>query len=170
MIELITVIVVVGILAAIGASRFFDNTVFESRAYADQVKSMMRYAQKLAIAQSRQVFVSTESTRFAVCFTAACATQNSHAGAPGGANSGSKTTKANCLVANVNTVGWLCEAPPASVNVAGSGLGFGASFYFDSMGRPWNSDNTASATRTYTFTSGTSVNTINVEAESGYVH
>ena len=57
MVELVTVIVVMGILGAIAASRFFDGDTFAGRAYSDQVKSVIRYAQKLAIAQNRRVFV-----------------------------------------------------------------------------------------------------------------
>jgi len=45
MVELVTVMVVIGILGAIGASRFFDNNTFAGRAYADQAKSVVRYAQ-----------------------------------------------------------------------------------------------------------------------------
>lgn len=174
MIELITVIVLMGILGAIGASRFFDNTVFESRAYADQVKSLIRYAQKLAISQNRPVYVSTEATRFAVCFDPGCAAKNQLALAPGGGNSGSKATQTYCAINGVDTSSWLCEAPPVNVKVAGPGLASGAVFYFDSMGRPYNSDDALGASnfnaRTYTFTSGNSSYAVTVETETGYVY
>jgi MSHA pilin protein MshC len=39
-IELVTVLIVVGIVGAIGVGRFFDNRVFENRAYADQAKAI----------------------------------------------------------------------------------------------------------------------------------
>jgi MSHA pilin protein MshC len=175
MIELVTVIVLIGVLSAIGAARFFDGSGFESRAYSDQVKSLMRYAQKLAIAQSRPVFVRTEATRFAVCFTAGCAAANQLASAPGGSNSGSKATQANCVVNGIaDTSGWLCEAPPAGMQIAGPALAAGSAFYFDSLGRPYNNGDVVGAstfaTRTYTITSGGNSNTVIVEAETGYVH
>ena len=53
--ELITVIVLVGILSAVALPRFFDNNVFQSRGFADQVLSTLRYAQKAAVAQRRFV-------------------------------------------------------------------------------------------------------------------
>lgn len=174
MIELITVIVLMGVLGAIGVSRFFDNTAFESRAYADQVKALIRYAQKLAISQNRPVYVNTQANRFAVCFQPGCALINELAVAPGGANSGSRTTQANCVVAGIDTARWLCEAPPVSVVVAGPNLGAGSVFYFDSMGRPYNGADALGtstfASRTYTFTGGANVHRITIEAETGYVY
>lgn len=174
MIELITVIVLMGVLGAIGATRFFDNTLFESRAYADQVKSMVRYAQKLAISQNRPVFVITEPTRFAVCFQSGCANLSQLARVPGGANSGSKATQTNCAINGLDTSAWMCEAPPVNVKLAGPGLAAGAFFYFDSMGRPYNSGDALGAStfsaRTYSFTSGNSSYAVAIEAETGYVY
>ena len=57
LVELITVIVLLGILAAMAAPRFFDRNVFDSRGFYDQVISTLRYAQKTAIAQRRFVCV-----------------------------------------------------------------------------------------------------------------
>ena len=57
-VELITIIVIMGILAAMAAPRFFDRNVFDSRGFYDQVISTLRYAQKAAIAQHRFVCVS----------------------------------------------------------------------------------------------------------------
>lgn len=48
-------IVIVGIIAAVAAPRFFDTNVFQSRGFADQVQATLRYAQKTAIAQRRNV-------------------------------------------------------------------------------------------------------------------
>ncbi len=56
--ELITVMVIVGILAAVVMPRFFERNVFDSRAFHDQVVSTLRYAQKAAIAQHRFVCVA----------------------------------------------------------------------------------------------------------------
>lgn len=57
LVELITVLVIVGILAVAVMPRFFDRTSFDSRAFYDQTISTLRYAQKLAIAQRRFVCV-----------------------------------------------------------------------------------------------------------------
>ncbi|MDB5807978.1 MAG: prepilin-type N-terminal cleavage/methylation protein [Betaproteobacteria bacterium] len=53
LVELITTLIVIGILAAFAAPRFMDRTGFESRGFYDQAQNMVRYAQKIAIAQRR---------------------------------------------------------------------------------------------------------------------
>lgn len=170
MVELITVLIVVGILGAIGASRFFDNTVFENRAYADQAKIMVRYAQKLAITQNRLIFVRTDGNRFAVCSAAACGATNVIA-APGGSNSSGRATRANCLQNNTYIANWMCEGRPDSVNVAGT-VGNGVAF--DALGRPYviNSNNSTTllgAQVSLTFTSGSNSSKITIWPETGYV-
>lgn len=66
LIELIMVMVIVGILAAVVAPRFFDANVFKSRGFADQVQATLRYAQKEAIAQHRLVCVALASASVAL--------------------------------------------------------------------------------------------------------
>jgi len=56
--ELITVIVILGLLAAVAAPRFFDVTAFNQRGSHDQVIASLRYAQKEAIAQHGFVCVA----------------------------------------------------------------------------------------------------------------
>ena len=58
LVELVMVMVIVGILAAAVAPRFYDADVFKSRGFADQVQATLRYAQKVAIAQRRNVCVA----------------------------------------------------------------------------------------------------------------
>lgn len=57
LVELITVMVIVGILAVAVLPRFFTVSDFEDRGSADQVKSLLRFAQKTAIAQHRNISV-----------------------------------------------------------------------------------------------------------------
>lgn len=57
MTELITIMVIVGILAAVAIPRLQDND-FSSRVAADQVKAVLRYAQKVAIASHPAVPIS----------------------------------------------------------------------------------------------------------------
>jgi MSHA pilin protein MshC len=57
LVELITIIVIIGILAAVAAPRF-NRGAFASRGFYDQTASAIRYAQKVAIAQHRFVCVT----------------------------------------------------------------------------------------------------------------
>ncbi len=69
MVELVTVMVIIGILAAVVMPRFFDNSVFQNRGAADQVKAALRYGQKVAIAQHRIVIVSMAVAASSDCGT-----------------------------------------------------------------------------------------------------
>ena len=76
MVELIMVMVIIGIIAAVAVPRFFDRNVFDSRGFYDQVISTLRYAQKAAIAQHRFVCVAftSNSVTLTTGATAACGT------------------------------------------------------------------------------------------------
>ena len=58
MVEMITVLIIVGILAVAAMPRFWDRGTFDSRSFSDEVKATLRLAQKLAIAQHRNVCVN----------------------------------------------------------------------------------------------------------------
>lgn len=58
MTELIVIMVLVGILAATALPRFNQLGAFDARGFRDQTASMLRYAQKQAIAQRRTVCVA----------------------------------------------------------------------------------------------------------------
>ena len=171
-IELVTVMVIIGILGAVGASRFFDRGTFAGRAYSDQVNSVLRAAQKMAIAQNRIVFVRVGPTSVAVCFNATCDNAAALAFAPGGSNSGGAATRVACVLGANYVANWLCEGIPANVALAGAGAG---GLYFDPLGRPYNIGDAVGASTfiaplTLTFTSDTASFPVTVEAETGYVH
>lgn len=76
MVELITVMVILGIIATVAAPRFFDRNTFDSRGFYDQIISTLRYAQKAAIAQHRFVcasFPANNSVTLTYGATNACA-------------------------------------------------------------------------------------------------
>ena len=58
LVELISVMVLVGILAAVAAPRFFERSAFEARGFLDETRAQLRYAQKTAVAQRRTVCVT----------------------------------------------------------------------------------------------------------------
>jgi MSHA pilin protein MshC len=131
------VIVLVGVLGAIVAARFFDRTGFDAAAFAEQSAAMLRYAQKLAIAQNRPVHVqaSTQGLRLCYSATSPCGAADRVA-APSGASSGSSATRAFCASAGVDVPAWYCEGVPAGANMTLSPAG-AAAFYFNGLGRPY---------------------------------
>ncbi len=166
LVELIAVIMIVGILGSFAASRFFDRASFDSVAFADQGTSLLRYAQKVAIAQNRNVYARVQANGIALCYDSTCSSGN-RVLAPGGTNTASTVTRAACG----NDTTWACEAPPAQVAVTPLPL-----FYFDALGKPFLGSNTP-PTSVSTFTTSaitvkanTSVRTITIEMETGYVH
>ncbi len=58
LIELVTVIVLVGVLSVFVAPRMFDMAAFNARGFRDETLSYLRFAQKSAIAQRRTVCVA----------------------------------------------------------------------------------------------------------------
>jgi len=182
MVELIVVMVIAGILGAVAMERFFDNDTLLVREYADQARSIIRYGQKLAVAQNRPIYVSATGNRFALCSVSGC-TAGTLIGAPGGSNSGSSVTKAQCILSGSYVSTWMCEAKPASVAMASSRAteagGAATYFFFDAMGRPYNAADLAppsgyvstfSQALTLTFTGGGTSYVVTIEPETGYVH
>lgn len=141
LVELIMAIVIIGILAAVVAPRFFDANVFKSRGFADQVQATLRYAQKEAIAQHRNVCVTMAASTITLNIA-----NTSGAGVACGPNLNLPTGGSNIL-----------SAP------AGSGITMtytSASFIFDALG----------STTAQTITVSGATNNIVVEAQTGYVH
>lgn len=58
LVELIVTMIIVGILAVMALPRFADRSIFQDRGFQDETKSLLRYAQKSAVAQRRNVCVT----------------------------------------------------------------------------------------------------------------
>jgi MSHA pilin protein MshC len=139
-IELVTVLLIVGVLAVVALPRFVDRKTFDTRGFTDQVGAAIRYAQKSAIAQRRAACVAiTANTLTLTRATApppsvACGTALT---IPGG--------NGNVLTA------------PSGVTLSP------AVFSFSALGQ-------ASAATTISVTGDPPVRTVTVEGETGYVH
>ncbi|MBX9913154.1 MAG: type II secretion system GspH family protein [Pseudomonadaceae bacterium] len=72
LIELIMVIVITGILAAVVGPRFFDRQVFDERMFFEESIGAVRYAQKLALASGCFTQVSLGSGGYHVRQAAGC--------------------------------------------------------------------------------------------------
>jgi MSHA pilin protein MshC len=75
LVEMTVVLVVIGILAAVAIPRLVSGDAFSSRSFFDESKSIVRYAQKVAVAQRRLIFVNVAATRVEACYDAGCASR-----------------------------------------------------------------------------------------------
>lgn len=158
MVELIVTIMIVSILAVSILPRFFDANVFQSRGFYDLAMSTLQYANKVAIAQRRSVFVNlnTSSGQISLCFT----------------------NNFPCTVTADQVPQPTGERPYVATTPSGVTLTLSAAspytFYFDAIGRPYNSGDTIPTSTftglTVTVSGGEDSRTITVERESGYVH
>lgn len=149
LIELVMVIVIVGILAVFAAPRFFDRTVFESKGFADQAQASLRYAQKAAIAQHRNVCVAFTANSITLTIDSDTPPDGTCNPAPAG-NLQSPAGEASYVITAPSGVAFGTSPPPTN-------------FSFDALGRP-----NPNALQTLTIAGAT--NPIVVEAETGYVH
>lgn len=65
-IEVVVVLVLVGILAAVAIPRFAERSAFDQRGFLDQTRAAIQYARKSAVAQRRNVCVTVSSGAVAV--------------------------------------------------------------------------------------------------------
>jgi MSHA pilin protein MshC len=117
LIELVLVITIMGILAAIAGPRFFNTRGFSERGYADEMATAMRYAQKIAVASGCNV-------RLAITTTGYSATQQVASG--NRCNTGSATYSTNVIRPDGTA---LAGVPPRDANVSGP-----ATLTFDGKG------------------------------------
>lgn len=59
LVELVLVLTIAGVLAAVAVPRMVDRTAFQTHGSAAEVRTALRYAQKLAMAKNREVCVTT---------------------------------------------------------------------------------------------------------------
>jgi len=112
MVELIVVIVIAGIIAAVAIPKLIDNRSFQSRDFYERAIAVVRQAQKVAVARR------ATATPIMVCVTA---------------NAISAGRGANCatLLPDPVTGGALSYAAPTGVTLAPA-----VNFTFDGQGQP----------------------------------
>ena len=153
LVELIMVIVLLGILAAVAAPRMFNTTDFYARGFHDETLAYLRYAQKTAIAQRRTV----------------CVTFSAAGVKPGTVNL--KTAAAAGTNSCPNDLTGPKGESPAKLE-ARAGVGYisltATSFNFDGQGQPVTSAGTSQGIQTIKVENATPE--ITVETATGYVH
>ena len=157
MVELIITILILGILAAVAGPRFFDADVFQSRGFYDYAMSTLQYANKVAIAQRRAVFVNLDSTskQISLCY----------------ANTFPCSLAVNQVPQPTGEKPYTASAPGGVTLTLSAASPY--TFFFDAIGRPYNSTDTVPTSTftglTVTIGGGGDTHTIIVERESGYV-
>jgi len=68
-VELVLVLTIAGVLAAVMGPRMVDRTAFQTHGGAAEVRTALRYAQKLALAKNREVCVTATATNLTLMFT-----------------------------------------------------------------------------------------------------
>jgi MSHA pilin protein MshC len=146
--ELVIVLVITGILAAVAIPRLFDKSGFAARGARDYVASALRYAQKSAVAMRRNVCVTVGTTAVTMTY------------AP---TAGSGVA---CSAAVVNPA---TGQPYASTSYEqGATVSGTLSIAFDSLGRPMSSGLALLTTSQSVSVSGYPT-AITIEPETGYV-
>ena len=147
LVELITVMVIGGILAAVATPRFFSNDTFKIAGFAGELRSGLRHAQAVAMASGCDIRVSLTSSDFVLQRWSGGSGCNDHTGSlailtrPGG--------------------GSFTASVPANISIGT------ASIYFDSLGRPHDASSGALLSAALALAIGT--DTITVNAETGFV-
>ncbi len=149
--ELVIVIVLVGILAAVAGPRMFDRRAFDTRGFHDELFSAVRYAQRLAITAQCVVRVDVNSG-VANGYRLLFPDNPADCDGPGATFTGANPVPSPDLSGTPFT-----DTAPGGVTIAGTLL-----FTYDPIGRP----SAGGAVNVV----GTDTRTLTVEPETGFVH
>jgi MSHA pilin protein MshC len=150
LVELILVIVILGVLAVFAAPRILNTDDFKARGFHDETLSLLRYAQKTAVAQRRSVCVNLNATGVTMTIfatnpaTGTCPT-------PTALNPPNTPRGGTGLAATVNTTS-DCAASPTAITA----------FQYTPLG---STDQLCNLNITIANSTG-----ITVEAATGFVH
>ncbi|MCW8906214.1 MAG: prepilin-type N-terminal cleavage/methylation domain-containing protein [Sedimenticola sp.] len=145
LVELVVVLLVAGVLLAVGMPRFFDQLTFQEWGFSDELGGALRYAQKLAVASGCDTQVAISTGGYQLNQRASC-------------DSGAFTTPVRLPGSDAS--GYAGNAPGGVTLTP-------VSLYFDSLGRPRASASGALLGNT---TVSVGSRTFTVEAQTGYVH
>lgn len=157
-VELIAVMAIMGVVAAVAVPRLLLRDSFDARGYYDLCQAVVRHAQKIAIAQRREVYVEVAANRIAACYDAGCTSRVPppvrylQATTPSGAVD---AAAAHCG----NDPDWLCAGAPTGVTASPAAI-----IMFDALGRADLAQPQAIAI------AGDVTRVFTVERETGYVH
>ncbi len=145
LVELVVVIALTGVMVAVAVPKFANGDIFETRGDAGLLSSTLRYAQKTAIAQRRNVYVILNNAvpdTVSLCFDTAC----------------------NQAVINPETTAAYVFTSSKNVDITSDNVSVG----FDALGRVVP-NSTVNYKATNKKNNAQSV-TVTVEADTGYIH
>lgn len=145
LVELVVVIALTGVMVAVAVPKFANGDIFETRGDAGLLSSTLRYAQKTAIAQRRNVYVILNNAvpdTVSLCFDTAC----------------------NQAVINPETTAAYVFTSSKNVDITSDNASVG----FDALGRVVP-NSTVNYKATNKKNNAQSV-TVTVEADTGYIH
>jgi len=148
LIELITVMMIIGVLAVVVLPRFDLLRGFDEIGYRDKVKATLEFARKSAVAQRRNVRVTLAGNNLTL-------TIDDDIPEGGSAGTYPRQLALPAPDSSCGATNQICA--PSGVTLAGT-----AALSFTPLGVP-------SSAGSYTVT-GDAAQTITVEAETGYVH
>ena len=152
MVELVTIMLIIGILAVVALPRFDLLKGFDEIGYRDKVKATLEYARKSAVAQRRHVRITTAANGMTVWISSID---------PDTAPSWPIVFARPLILPGSSS---NAVTPPSGGTLAASV----SPLAFDPLGRPLDASTGAALALAATFT--VSGNTVTVEAETGYVH
>ena len=144
LVELVLVMIIGGVLAAIAVPRMVDRSAYQTRGGASEVRTALRYAQRLAMAKNREVCVTTTANNLMLRFTPV----------PGPA----------CSELVIGPDGDVFNTYTVTLP---TGITAGVAFRFDGQGRPITLPPNTQQTLVVGGAGGTG--TITVRPETGYV-
>ncbi|MEY3182531.1 MAG: hypothetical protein RLZ35_516 [Pseudomonadota bacterium] len=145
LVELVTVIIVIGILGAVAAPKMFGTSTYQSQYFYNDVLSTLRYAQKLAMSSGCQIQANMTSTSITLTKRASC-------------TSGTFTVAVRDPALGTST---YIKTAPGSVTITPSVN----PIYYDQLGKCYNSGGTVS---NVTVTVGSKV--ITIVGETGFTY
>jgi MSHA pilin protein MshC len=155
LIELITVMLIIGIMAVVVLPRFNLLKGFDEIGYRDQVKATLEYARKSAVAQRRYVCVNRSGSTLELSIDKDIPENKTAAACP-------REQNLNLAGSNGNHL-----APRGSSSLLNTSSAY---VVFDALGRPYTSASATASTAAAFTVHGESDNLISIEAETGYVH
>jgi MSHA pilin protein MshC len=79
LVELVAVLVILGIVAAVAAPRLFDMAAYNERGYADEIGASLRYARRIAIASACSVRFTVTAAGYSAAQQTTCNPANAWA-------------------------------------------------------------------------------------------